>query len=211
MGIASRVEDYGLRAQLVSNIYEEETGQLSGTTRHLDSFFLFGEALGLTREDMRSPAVLPETQAVIDHNLRACNSDVHFTAGVASVLLLMEGQPPITSNEGKSMESIMRDLYRLPQSHVGFFRLHASHSGNNAGVSDLEDEHAEVARELLRRYCDTDKLQRQAVEFLETAIDLRHRHFDAIYRNSYDRSQEPFRWQGSADASHVGIVSPLPC
>ena len=198
MGIAARVEDYQLRAQLVSNIYEEETGGLSQTIRHLETFFQFGEGVGLSRSEMRNPIILPETQSVIDHNTRACNSDMHFTAGVASVLLLMEGQPPIVSDEGKSMEDVMLKLYGLPETHVVFFRLHASHCGNASGVSDLEDEHAEVARELLRKYCDTDELHQQATTFLERAIDLRHRHFDAIYNNFYDKSQKPFRWPGSA-------------
>src|SRR5215813_9336047 len=92
LGIASRIDDYELRSELVENIYEEETGKLTNSHRHLETFIRFGESLGLKRETITDTPPMPETQAMMSHNVRVCNSsDVHFTAGVASVLLLMEG------------------------------------------------------------------------------------------------------------------------
>lgn len=196
LGIASKVEDYRLRALLVENVYEEETGKLSGSTRHLDTFADFAAAVGVTRAELESAPVAAETQAVIDHNVSACNGPAHFTAGVASVLLLMEGQPPIVNPGGASMLSVMREVYGLPPKGVEFFVHHASAdaaAGADGAVSDLEDEHAEAARELLRRYCATTELREQARQALATALELRHRHFDMILREHHDPAEPQFR------------------
>ena len=193
LGIASRLEDYRLRVLLVENIYEEETGALSGSGRHLDSFAAFGAAVGVTVEQLAAAPVVPETAAVIEHNVRVCNTDVHFTAGVASVLLLMEGQPPIVTPGGASMLSVMRDTYGLPPEGYDFFVHHASAEAADGAVSELEDEHAAAAREVLRRYCTTPQLRAQAVEALAAALELRHRHFDMILATGYDPAEPVFR------------------
>jgi pyrroloquinoline-quinone synthase len=196
LGIASRVDDYRLRSLLVENIYEEETGALSGSGRHLATFADFGRAVGVTAEQLESTPHFAETDAVVAHNVRVCNdSSVHFTAGVASVLLLMEGQPPITTVQGgRSMLSVMRDDYGLPGWGSEFFVHHAANDAGAGAVSDLEDEHANAARELLRRYCDTPELREQARDYLIRALELRHRHFDAILRAAYDPSEPIFSY-----------------
>lgn len=195
LGIASRVEDYALRASLVENIYEEETGRLTCSRRHLDSFAAFGRAVGATQEDLETTALLPETRAVIDHNLSLCNGPEHFVYGVASVLLLMEGQPPIISCKHESMLQVMRDAYMLPEYACEFFVHHASGHEDQNRVSELEDEHTQVAEKLLERYCCTDEMQERANLYLLRAIDLRHAHFDAIYRNYYREQDIPFRFK----------------
>lgn len=198
LGIASRIEDYKLRVLLVENIHEEETGALSNSGRHLDTFADFGAALGVTLEQLDNAPVTPETAAVIEHNVRVCNSDTHFTAGVTSVLLLMEGQPPIVNNSGDSMLSVMRDVYGLPPKAYEFFVHHASADAGDYAVSGLEDEHAAAARDLLRRYCDTPELQEQAMTALANALELRHRHFGMILASGYDPVEPVFRFGGLA-------------
>jgi pyrroloquinoline-quinone synthase len=196
LGIASRIEDYRLRALLVENIYEEETGALSGSRRHLETFADFGAAVGVTREELDETPWLPETRALVEHNVRCCNTtDVHFTQGIAAVILLMEGQPPIVSTGGSSMLAVMRDVYGLPESGYEFFVHHASASATDTAVSELEDEHASAARELLRRYCVTDELQQGAIDALDRALELRHRHFDAILDGFYDPTEPVFRYE----------------
>src|SRR5262249_55975655 len=133
--------------------------------------------------------------AVIMHNLDACNnSRVHFTAGVAAVLLLMEGQPPIVTTHGRSMLAVMRDDYALQDWGYEFFVHHASADAGAEAVSELEDDHAAAARELIRRYCGTPALQEQARRYLDRALDLRHQHFDAILREAYDPREPVFRY-----------------
>ncbi|MBP2705464.1 iron-containing redox enzyme family protein [Microbispora sp. RL4-1S] len=199
LGIASNIDDYDLRKLLVENIYEEETGTLSQSQRHLQTFADFGARVGVTPEQLENAPIAPETAAVIAHNVAACNSGkLHFTAGAASVLLLMEGQPPIVNNGGESMLSVMRDVYGLPREGYEFFVHHASAESESEAVSELEDEHAAAARELLRRYCSTDLLRAQAVDALATALELRHRHFDMILATGYDASEPVFRYGAGA-------------
>jgi pyrroloquinoline-quinone synthase len=198
LGIASQVDDYPLRVELLENIYEEETGKLSQSRRHLDTFADFGRAVGLPVESLDSTPHFAETDAVIAHNVDACNNPrVHFTAGVASVLLLMEGQPPIVTPDGRSMLSVIRDDYGVPEWGSEFFVHHASADAHDDAVSELEDEHAATARELLARYCTDQERQDLARTYLARALDLRHRHFDAILREGYDPSEPVFRYSAS--------------
>jgi pyrroloquinoline-quinone synthase len=195
LGIASQVDDARLRVLLLENIYEEETGRLSGSRRHLATFGDFGRAVGLRIESLDSTPHFAETDAVIAHNRDVCNNArVHFTAGVASVLLLMEGQPPIVTPDGRSMLSVMRDDYDLPEWGFEFFTHHASAEADDEGASDLEEEHAAAARELITRYCRTNELQALARTSLARALDLRHRHFDAILHQAYDSHEPVFRY-----------------
>lgn len=195
-GVASRVDDLPIRRLLIENAYEEEFGALSHSKRHVDTFEDFGSSVGVVPERLPELTLFPETVAVIEHNKNACNNtNVHFTAGVASVLLLMEGQPPITDPGGHSLMAVMRDAYGLPEWGYEFFKHHASSDADQSSVSELEDEHTEPLRELLDRYCDTPELQAQAKASLANAIELRHAHFDAILREAYDPADPVFHYQ----------------
>lgn len=191
MGVGMRADDLPLRISFVENAYEEETGGLTRSKRHVDTFEDFGRAVGLDPASLPNIEPFPETVALVQHNKTACNdTNVHFTVGAASVLLLMEGQPPITNTSGHSLMAVMRDAYQLPEWGYEFFKHHASSDSDQTGVSELEDEHTEPLRILLDRYCNTPELQHDARESLRRAIELRHQHFDAILREGYD-PQEP--------------------
>ncbi|MCQ0025066.1 iron-containing redox enzyme family protein [Streptomyces somaliensis DSM 40738] len=197
MGIGQRVDDLDLRRSFIENAYEEETGGLTDSKRHVETFEDFGRAVGVDPATLPNVELFPETTALIEHNKNACNNtNVHFTVGATSVLMLMEGQPPITNSSGHSMLAVMRDVYKLPDWGYEFFVHHASSDSDQEGVSELEDEHTEPLRQLLLRYCDTPQRQQDAKDSLRQAIDLRHRHFDAILRAGYDSSEPVFVYEG---------------
>lgn len=197
MGVGMRADDLDLRRSFIENAYEEETGGLTESKRHVNTFEDFGRAVGVDLATLTGAEPYPETLAVVAHNKNACNNtNVHFTVGAASVLLLMEGQPPITNDAGNSMMAVMRDAYRLPRWGYEFFVHHASSDSDQEGVSDLEDEHTEPLRELLVRYCDTPQRRQDAKESLIQAIELRHQHFDAIFSRAYDPSEPVFSYSG---------------
>jgi pyrroloquinoline-quinone synthase len=199
MGVGMRADDLDLRRSFIENAYEEETGGLTNSKRHVETFEDFGRAVGVDPASLPEVKLFPETVAVIEHNKNACNNtNVHFTVGAASVLLLMEGQPPITNNAGHSMMAVMRDVYQLPRWGYEFFVHHASSDSDQEGVSELEDEHTEPLRELLTRYCNTPQRQRDARESLIRAIELRHQHFDAILRAGYDPTEPVFVYSEAA-------------
>ncbi|MFI6444907.1 TenA family transcriptional regulator [Kitasatospora sp. NPDC050543] len=196
LGVAHRLEDHRMRVLFVENAFEEETGRLSDSRRHVESFADFARSVGVTREELENTPFLPETQELHDNNLRLCNSDLHFTAGAAGVLLLMEGQPPIVNAAGESMLKVMRDEYLLPDWGYDFFVHHASSDASEAAVSELEDEHSAAVRTILREFCTTPELRDLARTSLAHSIELRHRHFDALMRDYYDPSEPVFRYQG---------------
>jgi len=204
MCVGSRIEDHKLRRLFVENAYEEETGAYSNSDRHVQTFLTFGEYLGVPTETVLNTPLLPETKALVDFNLNACNNtNTPISDGAASVLLLMEGQPPIVNKSGNSMEAVMRDVYKLPAKAYEFFTHHASSNVDKEYVSDLEDTHTSAVVEVLRRYCTTDELQQSAIRSLETSIDLRHKHFDALYDKFYDPSEPVFRYSETrAEAAH---------
>jgi pyrroloquinoline-quinone synthase len=93
------------------------------------------------------------------------------------------------------MESVMRDVYRLPISGYEYFTHHASSSANDdcKAPSELEDTHSAACRDLLEAYCTTDEQQNNAIDFVKKSIQLRHEHFDAIYSNYYKQGEPAFR------------------
>lgn len=198
MCVGSRIEDHKLRRLFVENAYEEETGGYTQSDRHVQTFLTFGEYVGVSTETVLNTPMLPETRALVEFNLNACNNtNVPISEGAASVLLLMEGQPPIVNKGGSSMESVMRDVYGLPPEGYAFFTHHASGTADKDYVSALEDVHTSAVVEVLRRYCTTDELQQGAIRSLEKSIDLRHKHFDALYERFYDPSEPVFRYSGA--------------
>lgn len=195
LAVGARIDDHALRRVFVENAYEEETGALSNSKRHVETFADFGEALGVTREQLDNTPWLPETRELIEHNLSVCNdTNTHFTVGAAAVLLLMEGQPPIINQSGSSMMSVMRDEYGFPSRAFEFFVHHASTDGAEGAVSELEDGHAEAVRQVLRLYCTSPELRRAARDALAKSIALRHAHFDALLERFYDPSEPVFRY-----------------
>lgn len=199
MCVGSRIEDHKLRRLFVENAYEEETGGYTHSDRHVTTFLDLGECVGVSPETVINHPMMPETKALVEFNLRACNdTNVPITEGATSVLLLMEGQPPIVNSRGQSMETVIKEVYGLPKKGYEFFTHHASGTEDDHGVSELEDEHTAAIIELLRRYCVTEELQQGALRSLEQSIELRHKHFDAIYDRYYDPSEPVFRYQKAA-------------
>jgi pyrroloquinoline-quinone synthase len=195
MGVGGRIDDYELRRKFVENCYEEETGAFTRSDRHVATFIEFGLSLGLNEEEITQAPLLPETRELMDHNLDACNNtNVHLTEGATSVLLLMEGQPPIVNSAGQSMAAVMRDVYGLPKKSFEFFTHHASSGAEEQHVSLLEDEHTAAVAKVLDRYCTTETLRMNAIRSLEKSIELRHKHFDALYERFYDPAEPAFRF-----------------
>lgn len=206
MAVGARIEDHVLRRLFVENAFEEETGGETHSDRHVQTFLDFGECVGVSAETVLNTPLMPETRALVEHNLHACNdTNVPMTEGAASVLLLMEGQPPIVNRAGMSMEAVMRDVYDLPRRGYEFFTHHASSSGDDGHVSALEDKHTAAVVEVLRRFATTDELQHGALASLDRAIELRHAHFDAIYNRFYDASEPAFRYQPAPESAAAPV------
>ncbi len=175
--IHSKTPDVETRKELAENIYEEETGKLTGTMRHLELFFKIGEQFGLTWEDIENCDILPESQDVIDWNNKVCGPDHHLVEAVAALIVYMEGQPPV-SWDGRTMNEAMKHFYNLNKEGVQYFTIHSSHD------MEVEEDHAEAGYDILRKYAINEELQEKAIMALYKSVEVRMKHFSAILRVS---------------------------
>lgn len=182
--IHSKTPDVPARISLAENIFEEETGKLTGTMRHLDLFFKFGEQFGLTWEEVENLELLPETRDIIEWNNKVCGHEHHLVEAVAALIIYMEGQPPVTW-DGRAMNDAMRHFYQINEEGRSYFNIHSSND------MEVEEDHAEVGFELIRKYAVTEELQQKTIEALRKSIDVRMKHFTAILRESEKQADAP--------------------
>lgn len=79
-----------VRRDLAENLYEEETGGLSGTGPHPDLFLYMMEGLGFERRDFRSVKLLAEAQRYRDW-LDEATTNLPWVVGAAVVTIFVEG------------------------------------------------------------------------------------------------------------------------
>jgi pyrroloquinoline quinone (PQQ) biosynthesis protein C len=115
--LAHSPEDPGLRAELAENLYEEETGLLSGVGRcHMDVFLDFLEALGVTTEEAANAQGL--TTTAYAHPIVANE----YYAQITAYGLLGEGPNAVFC---ESVLAALRSDYSFGDSELSWFSLHA--------------------------------------------------------------------------------------
>src|SRR5208337_1582026 len=103
------------RVKLAESLYEEETGQISGSAPHPELFIRLGTGLGMKREEMTEAQPLPGTAALIDW-FELSTKDRSFDEGIAAINVAAEGQVP------GNFESFARAL----QQHYGLTKEQVS-------------------------------------------------------------------------------------
>lgn len=88
--IHSRCPVADVRRDLAENLYEEETGGLSGTGPHPDLFLYMMEGLGFKRGDFRGTVLLDESRAY-RHWLDEASTKLPWVVGAAVVTIFVEG------------------------------------------------------------------------------------------------------------------------
>jgi len=88
--IHSRCPVAEVRRDLAENLYEEETGGLSGTGPHPDLFLYMMEGLGFEKREFRSVKLLPESQRYREW-LDEATSTMPWVAAAAVVTIFVEG------------------------------------------------------------------------------------------------------------------------
>jgi len=115
--LAHSPEDQGLRAELAENLYEEETGLLSGVGRcHMDVFLDFLNALGVSVEEAAAGQGLATTAYA--HPIAANE----FYAQITAYGILGEGPNALFC---ESVVAALRDNYSFRDDQVNWFSLHA--------------------------------------------------------------------------------------
>jgi pyrroloquinoline quinone (PQQ) biosynthesis protein C len=115
--LAHSPEDPGLRAELAENLYEEETGLLSGVGRcHMDVFLDFLEALGVSADEAAAAQGLATTAYA-----HPIDADEYY-AQITAYGLLGEGPNAVFCER---VLSALRADYSFGEDEVTWFSLHA--------------------------------------------------------------------------------------
>ena len=163
-GTHANCDDLPDRQELLENLVEEE----QGPNHHPELWLRFGEAIGLTREEMIESTPLPETMELIS-TYRHITKDTPFIRGI-SALYAYESQVPEVA--GTKMDGLKR-FYGIddPQG-LKFFIVHHS----------LDVEHSKVTRNLVAKYGETPEAQDDATSAVEEATRVLLSFLDGVHR-----------------------------
>jgi pyrroloquinoline-quinone synthase len=163
-GTHANCDDLADRQELLENLKEEE----EGPNNHPELWLRFGEALGLSRDDMINAEPLPETVA-LDETYRRITKDAPFVSGI-SALYAYESQVPAVA--ATKMDGLKQFYGISDPQQLKFFIVHKS----------LDVEHSEVTRNMVARYAGAEDSQAQAIQAVEDGADALLGFLDGCYR-----------------------------
>ena len=164
------------RMELAESLYEEETGRLSGCNLpHPELFIRFGEAVGLTREQLTGARALPGTAALIGW-FELSSRQRSFLEGAAAITLAAEGQVP--GAFGPFARSLEKH-YGLSREDVAFWDIHE--------VADRD--HSDIGRSSVIAHAREGETRDTVRAAVERSLDVWWAFFDDIER-AIDARQE---------------------
>lgn len=142
----SRCADPQGRRMLAENLAEEEGLTGPGKHDHATLWMHFAEGLGAAPSEVRSAALNPETQALIDTFRRLSNQS--YASGLGALYAYESQLPDVSASKIAGLSG-----YGIADERtIRFFRVH--------GEADVE--HAAVCRALLDRLSEQDKAEAAA-------------------------------------------------
>ncbi len=163
-GTHANCDDLLDRQELLENLVEEE----QGPNNHPELWLRFGEALGLSRQQMIESTPLPQTTALIQ-TYRRITKDTPFVRGIAA-LYAYESQVPDVA--GTKMDGLKRFYGISDPQGLKFFIVHHS----------LDVEHSKVTRNLVAKYGETQEAQEEATSAVEEATQALWSFLDGVHR-----------------------------
>lgn len=164
--IYAKCDDDKIRAGMVENLIEEETGKMSGTAPHPELYLRLGEALGSTRDIMRTIKPLPESLSLRTYWVWAAK-ELPLIEGVAAISIAGEAQVP---GAGLEFARIMEEKYGLTHEQAAFWWVH----------EEADADHGGGAIAMVARQARTDEEQRRVREVVDHSLTLLWRFFDGI-------------------------------
>ena len=159
------------RAMLAEVVYEEGTGNLYSNGRpHNELWMLWGEAIGLTRDEMWNGELSPVTTAFKGYLTEICRRS--FLEGVSALMMAGEAQAPGNFDR---VAKALKKRFDLSDEAVAFWTVH-----------DVADEdHSGTGRELMEQFAQTQEQRHLVVETVEEYLRVQ----DALQRDIYERMQ----------------------
>lgn len=162
----TKCDDDKIRAGMVENLIEEETGKMSGTAPHPELYIRLGEALGSTRDIMRNIKPLPESLALRTYWVWAVK-ELPLIEGVAAVSIAGEAQVP---GAGLEFARLLEEEYGLTHEQAAFWWVH----------EEADEQHGGGAIAMVAKQARTDEEQRRVREVVDHSLTLLWRFFDGI-------------------------------
>lgn len=133
--VHSHCDDLETRQLLLENLVEEE----QGTENHPELWLRFAESLGVTREEVKNAALLPQTKQSVAR-FKQLTQSADYREGLAA-LYAYESQIPEVA---QTKRAGLKEFYGIDDERgVSFFRVHES----------IDLLHKEVEQRILAKEC----------------------------------------------------------
>lgn len=159
-------EDAEVRAHILDNLIEEETGRMSKSAPHPELYIRLGCALGSTRETMLTIHPLPESVALRTYWVWVV-AHRPFMEGLAAVSIAGEAQVPGAGNE---FARLLEEKYGLTHEQTAFWWVH----------EEADKEHGGSAIETVVKLAKTDEEQQRVRAAVDHTLELLWRFFDGL-------------------------------
>jgi pyrroloquinoline-quinone synthase len=159
------------KRRLLHNMYEEETGRLSGTKNHVKLMQDFIRALGIDDTERDATIPLPATQELISYRMDAVKNPATYHIGAAAVTIASEGQNLETLGS-ESRDVLFERVYGLKEQDLLFFSVHIK---EDVG-------HVNQGLDLVSDLCTTDELQDEAVFAVSHTCELFYNMYEGIFQ-----------------------------
>jgi pyrroloquinoline-quinone synthase len=160
--VHSETPDLETRQYLLENLIDEERG----SENHPELWLRFAEGIGCRREDVRAAAPLPETAACDETFRRLATSGVG--AGLASLYAYESMVPAVAESK---IDGLKRHYGIDDAAALRFFTVHL----------EVDEWHADVARDLLERTAPADR-RAAAVQAASEGLDALWGLLDGVTR-----------------------------
>jgi pyrroloquinoline-quinone synthase len=124
-----------VRTLLAENIYEEDTGRLSGSTPHTVLYHRFANAIGVSSADLEAAEPLIELKTMMEW-FAGLIAQSDWVVGACAFLYGLESQKP--GSRERRLQAV-RETYRIAEDALTFFIIHIG----------LDDEHGDVGARIV--------------------------------------------------------------
>ena len=176
-----------VRRDLAENLYEEETGGLSGTGPHPELFLYMMEGLGFDKRDFRNVKLLPEARTYRDW-LDEATQQLPWVVGAAVVTIFVEGS---VHDRREVSQSALRPAARQEDSErimlrdnplVRYHGLDPRYLKLKRAHARVEDGHRRSAWRIVLEHAKGGGEKMLCVEALERSLELWQAYRDGVAR-----------------------------
>jgi pyrroloquinoline-quinone synthase len=168
-----------MRAGLSEGLYEEYTGNITGTKSHLELYLDYTRALGITPEFLESHSYMTPGIGSLVHWYYYCTTQLDPLVGIASLAVAAEGgnanlqgDPGFSRHIGQALSK----HYGFTDEQIQFWTVHDA----------ADEDHTTAGVKLVTRYAETDhqkEMVRSAIRHTQHCVWAT---FDDVLKYSWD-------------------------